>query len=212
MRLAKHCLWLVVLPLVLTGCPAKNPAARTPSEQPSTPSTTGSQSTGTALTVTDDAGKPVLLVAKETDKYKVSDAKGEIGTLKEEIGKLNIADASGAKVGSVKQSEGDYTLDDKDGQKLMKFKSKEGGYRLKDTSDTMLLKIKPKDDGFKVSDGSDNALAKGKKKGDTIVVSNEAGTVLYKVSGSMSPLPTGLLVYEKLSPLQKAALITAASQ
>jgi uncharacterized protein YxjI len=164
------------------------------------------------FTVTDGAGKPVLLVTKATTKYEVSGASGALGSLKVEGGKVNIYDAKGAKVGSVKKSGGDFTLDDATGKKIAKMSSKEDGFRVKDASDTILIKIKPRDGDFKVGDDAGKSLAKVKKKGDMILLSSEQGATLFKVSGKARADATGVLIVKRFSDLQKAALVLAVSQ
>jgi hypothetical protein len=204
---------VLLIPLLCVGCPAGKTTTRAPAPSEPTATTASAKApTGTILSVTDDAGKPVLLVTKGATKYEVSGASGKIGTLKEEVGKFNIEDASGKKVGSVKRDGEDVTLDDDKGAKIAKLKPKEGGYRLKDAADVMLLKIKPKDGEFKLGDEAGNEFGKVKQKGGEIVISDEDGDTLYKVTGSVEPGPAGVLIVQKLSLLQKAAIIVAASQ
>lgn len=129
------------------------------------------QAAGAQCTVTHGASKSVLVVAKRSTQFDVSDDSRTIGSLKLKSGRINLYDSRGNKVGSVKKSGSDFTLDDRAGKKVAKMSSKEGGWRVKDAADKTLIKIKPRDDGFKVGDKAGDGLAKGKKKGETIELS-----------------------------------------
>ncbi|MHB9026976.1 MAG: hypothetical protein ACYC7E_22805 [Armatimonadota bacterium] len=205
------------LPLLLvsalfcfTGCRTTPPAADTSTTSGGT--TTSSPSTVSALAVTDSAGKSILVFEqpKEPGGYLVKGAAGLIGQIGVTSGKVNIFDATGTKVGAVKKDGEDFILDDAAGKKIFKFSAKEGGYRLKDAAGNMLLKLKPKDYGYKISDGAGVAIAKLKQKDAKLDISTEDGTKLYKITGIKMTPAAGLLMSKKLTPLQQAALITAA--
>lgn len=197
---------LLLVASLLLGCQSsKNATGQTRvAGTPSTPS-----AATVSISVTDGAGKVVLSITGSGEKFKVKSSGADAGSIKLKDGKLKLYDAAGTQTGAVKLKDGDYSLRDASDAKIAKYAPKEGGYRLKDTAGAFLLKIKPKDDGIKVEDGKDALLAKGKISGMMLTLTDDKGKTLLTVTGCVEPKAAGILLYDKLSPVQRAALMLA---
>jgi hypothetical protein len=211
-------LWIVPVLLValICGCPTSG-TRRQPATPPDTPQTVPANvpseqppETVPALTftVTDPAGAVVLGVDSD---LTVEGKQGTLGKLKLDGKVVKIDDPSGTKIGSVKVENQELIVDDAQGKKLFRMAPKDGGYRVKDAQSTTLLKIKPDDNGFKLGDDAGKKLGKGKKKGADTIISDANGEELYRVKGAIRPNVAGVLIVPEITPIQKAALIFAAS-
>lgn len=212
-------LWIVPVLLValICGCPtsgtrrqpATPPSASTEPKAADVPAERPTETIpALTFTVTDPAGVVVLSVDSD---LAVEGKKGTLGKLKLDGKVVKIHDPSGTKIGSVKVENQELIVDDAQGKKLFRMAPKDGGYRVKDAQSTTLLKIKPDDNGFKLGDDAGKKLGKGKKKGQDTIISDADGEELYRVKGAIRPNVAGVLIVPEITPIQKAALIFAAS-
>ncbi len=195
----------LVLALLCTGCPT----ARKTSEADDgggAQVVAAPPPTGVSFAAVDAKGNSVL-ATKQTDKGFQLSGTGADGSLKIAGNEILLLDPKGQARGKVICEADKITLKDAAGKKLYKLTPKEGGYRLKDARDEIVLKIKPKEGDFKVNGPTGNTLGKVKPKNGKIVINDPNGTRLYTITGMVKPDALGVLLFDKLTPLQKAALI-----
>ena len=211
-------LWIVPVLLValICGCPtsgtrrqpATPPSASTEPKAADVPAERPTETIpALTFTVTDPAASSCQR------RFPILAVEGKKGTWQAQARRkgVKIHDPSGDQHRPVKVENQELIVDDAQGQKLFRMAPKDGGYRVKDAQSTTLLKIKPDDNGFKLGDDAGKKKGKGKKKGQDTIISDADGEELYRVKGAIRPNVAGVLIVPEITPIQKAALIFAAS-
>lgn len=194
----------LVLALLCAGCPTARKTSGADDGDAQVVATT--PPAGVSFAVVDAKGNSVL-ATKQTDKGVQLSGAGADGSLKIAGNEILLLDPKEQARGKVICEADKITLKDAAGQKLYKLTPKEGGYRLKDARDEIVLKIKPKEGDFKVNGPTGNTLGKVKPKDGKIVINDPNGMRLYTITGMVKSDALGVLLFDKLTPLQKAALI-----
>jgi hypothetical protein len=212
----RYALVALALTLLVGGCKlftSPTPVAPPPTLPPHSttpPAPTPAIVDGEVLAIFGANGASLCTVVKKGDDYTVKTGDAVLATLKVDVGTLQITDAKGAKAGKVKKDTVNLILDGGDGKRVAKFEAKDGGYRLKDPAGVFLLKMKPKAPDYKIGDANGNELAKLRVKDTKTLIEDPKGKTLYTVTGPLQHPADGLLLTDKLTLMQKVAVMVAA--
>ncbi len=184
--------------LFLSGCGKKTLPPQTSPEN---------RSSGIfSLTVIKADNTEYLKISKINDKYEITNNGKIIGSIEDKGEKLKIFDADNSAAGKVELDGADIKLKDANGKRIAKVKTESGSISIKDTANNKILKIKPDGADYKIDDSAGKKIGKIKNKGDKWLISDNSAEK-FTISGNTNGGITGILLTDKVSPLQQAALI-----
>ncbi|MEI6520567.1 MAG: hypothetical protein WCO98_11115 [bacterium] len=191
-------IFLVFIIILFAGCSKKTTSSQ--------PANIVREAGAFSITVTKADKSEYLKISKNDKIYEIYNNGKVIGTIEDKGDKLKIYNADKTEAGKVQLDGTDLKLKDNKEARIAKIKNEDGNISIKDDTNNKLLKIKPDGNNYKIDDANGNKIGKIKHNGDKWHITDNSSDK-FIISGNTSGGITGILMTDKFTLLQQAALI-----